>query len=118
MPRSRRPSTDRDEAVRVHAMRILADRPTITGTTAIRRSLVRAGLKDDSARVRRASAEALGSHPSTDDVPMLLALDRSVDPADTHLKHVARIALRDQLLTTSEAWDYVAWPEVGSPEDE
>ena len=87
-------ASDPDEAVRVHSMRILADRSTLEGPG---RDLVLAGLKDASAPVRRASAESLGRHPSTDNIRPLLDLVRSVDPLDEHLRHVARMALRDQL---------------------
>ncbi|WP_435011182.1 PVC-type heme-binding CxxCH protein [Tundrisphaera lichenicola] len=126
-------AADPSEIVRVHAMRILADRPTLEGPS---RDLVLAGLKDASASVRRAGAEALGRHPSADNIRPLLDLVRSVDPADRHLLHVARIALRDQLMPSASppvkqaaldpscdpaneaaAWDKLAGLAI-TPEDE
>jgi putative heme-binding domain-containing protein len=96
-------SRSSDEAVRVHMIRILGDLP-IWNSRASR--IVLDGLKDSSASVRRASAEALGSHPESSNVRPLIELVRSVDPLDTHLKHVARIALRDQFGST-KSWDLV-----------
>ena len=110
------------EPLRVHAMRILADRPTPEGTDRMPgRNLALAGLKDPSALVRRAAAEALGLHPTPRIVRALLDLVRSVDPADGHLRHVARVALRDQFLPpepgVASAWEKL--PELNlSPEDE
>ncbi len=91
---------DADEAVRVHALRIVADRPTWDDRD---KGLALAGLNDAGPKVRRASAEALGLHPASDQVRPLIACLRADDPADSHLKHVARIALRDQLIP-SESW--------------
>ena len=53
--------------------------------------------------MRRAAADALGRHPSTDNIDPLLKLRHAVPSADTHLLHVVRMALRDQL-KTKEAW--------------
>jgi putative heme-binding domain-containing protein len=83
-----------DEAIRVHAVLILADRPRLDDLAT---ELALAGLKDASPWVRRASAEALGSHPYSDHLLPLLAFVRTIDPTDSHLKHVARMALRDEL---------------------
>ncbi len=107
-------ASDPDEAVRVHALRILADRPGLEGRA---RELALAGLKDASPEARRASAEALGRHPSDDHLRPLLDLLRAVDPADAHLRHVARIALRDQFSESFSAWD--RFKEIGlTPGDE
>ena len=53
--------------------------------------------------VRRAAAEALGAHPSLANVKPLLTLRQSVSGDDSHLLHVVRMALRDQL-KTAEIW--------------
>ena len=88
-------AVDESEPVRVHAMRMMAETPApVTGV----RAPAIAALKDPSAHVRRAAAEVLATHPSLAHIRPLLDLVRSVDPADTHLLHVARMALRDQFL--------------------
>jgi len=84
----------RDRAIRVHAMRVLADRPRFTPTL---QRLALAGLKDPDALVQRCAAEALANHPSYENIQPLLALRRRVPEPDTHLLYVARKALRDQL---------------------
>jgi putative heme-binding domain-containing protein len=93
-----------DEDVRVHAMRIMADRPerSVMGG----QDLILKAQADPSPRVRRGMAEAMGRHPSTKYIDALLLETSKVDPADTHLKHAVKIALRDQVLG-SEAWTYV-----------
>jgi putative heme-binding domain-containing protein len=92
-----------DEAVRVHAARILAERPQLNEAN---RGLLLTAIAQDTPSVRRAAAEALGRHPAPELVKPLLALVRTTDPADDHLRHVARIALRDQL-QTPDPWDKV-----------
>jgi putative heme-binding domain-containing protein len=89
--------------VRTHAQRTLAERsPWQPGD----RELVLAGLNDGSADVRRAAADALGRHPDVANVRPLLDLRHTVAPEDTHLLHVVRMALRDQLLYP------VAWSKL------
>ncbi|MBX6315164.1 MAG: HEAT repeat domain-containing protein, partial [Isosphaeraceae bacterium] len=95
---------DPEPGVRVHALRILAERADLAPAD---RSLVLAGLKDDDAFVQRAAAEALGRHPSSDNLRPLLDLRHAVPAEDTHLRHVVRMALRDQLRPDS-AWEQVA----------
>jgi putative heme-binding domain-containing protein len=85
-------------AVRVHAQRILAGRPQWTEAEA---QAVITGVKDEDADVRRAAAEGLGRHPAGANLRPLLDLLQSVPAADTHLRHVARMALRDQFLSVS-----------------
>ena len=102
---------DPGRAVRVHAMRITGERE---GWSASLRSAARIGLLDPDPFVRRAAAEGIGRHPDPSQIrPLLEALD-AVDPADTHLVHVLRMALRDQLVP-SEAW--AALPEPLSKAD-
>jgi len=102
---------DRDEAVRVHALRIQTERglqaastsgaQTTTerrsGVNAALRGAAHAALSDASAHVQRAAADALAANPHTDNLPPLLALHSRVPAGDTHLAHVVRLALREQL---------------------
>jgi putative heme-binding domain-containing protein len=107
-----RAACDPEVAPRVHAMKVLAERPTLASalhTEAIRR------LTDDDAFVRRAAAEALGAHPGAANIRPLLALRQAVAPDDTHLLHVVRMALRDQLKSPA-AWSAVAGMDL-SPRD-
>jgi putative heme-binding domain-containing protein len=94
---------DRDAGVRVHAMRVLAERPALSPAL---QGLAGAALKDGNPFVQRAAAEALGRHPSPANLRPLLDLRHAVPPADTHLLHVVRMALRDNLRPAS-AWDHL-----------
>jgi putative heme-binding domain-containing protein len=99
-----------DRLVRVHAQRLLGERRRLIPSD---RELVLVGLKDADPHVRRAAADALGRHPQPDNVRPLLNLRHAVSAEDTHLLHVVRIALRDQLLDAS-AWSKLplaSWPE-------
>jgi putative heme-binding domain-containing protein len=102
----------RDEAaaVRVHAMRVLEQRRDLPSEL---RHQVLAGLKDRDPLVRRCAAAALGSHPAAGNVQPLLELRHKVPADDTHLLHVVRMALRDQLLppATWKALGPAAWSE-------
>ena len=80
--------------VRVHAQRVLAERSALTAGL---RKLTVAALKDADANVQRAAADALGRHPSPENVRPLLDLRHQVPGDDTHLLHVVRMALRDQM---------------------
>ncbi len=92
---------DGDEQVRVHAQRILAERPDLKDGL---HELALNGLKDANPFVERAAAEALGRHPAVENLHPLLEANRAVPPADDHLKHVVRMALRDQLRPAPN-WD-------------
>jgi putative membrane-bound dehydrogenase-like protein len=83
---------DADRGVRVHVVKLLAERSWDDSP------IVRAALNDPDAFVRRAAADALSRHPGVANVKPLAELWRSTPPDDTHLVHVARMALRDQLL--------------------
>lgn len=87
-------ANDPQRLVRVHALRILGERESWRPGD---REIVWAGLKDSDALVQRAAADALGRHPMTDNIPYLVMLRHQVAPADTHLLHIVRMALRDQL---------------------
>jgi putative heme-binding domain-containing protein len=83
---------DADRGVRVHAIKLMAERSWDDWP------LVRGALGDPDAFVRRAAADALGRHPRLENVKPLSDLWDSTAPQDTHLIHVVRMALRDQLL--------------------
>jgi putative heme-binding domain-containing protein len=87
-------AADPRASVRVHAARVVANRPA---WSAAEFKLTRTGLKDPDANVRRAAADALGLHPDPANVRPLLDLRHAVPADDTHLLHVVRMALRDQL---------------------
>jgi putative heme-binding domain-containing protein len=96
---------DAERELRVHALKVLVDRPALDERLL---KLAAARLTDPDAFVRRAAAEVLGAHPGTDHVRPLLALRQSIPSDDTHLLHVARMALRDQLKTGD------VWSKLGS----
>ncbi|MGE3804300.1 MAG: PVC-type heme-binding CxxCH protein [Gemmataceae bacterium] len=85
---------DQEPGVRVHAMRILSERRQLSPA---QHKLALAGLEDKDAFVQRAAAEALGQHPSVDNIRPLLSLRERVPADDTHLMHMVRMSLRDQL---------------------
>ncbi|WP_422929764.1 PVC-type heme-binding CxxCH protein [Singulisphaera sp. PoT] len=93
-------ATDTAYEVRVHAMRMVGEREA--EPEALNR-LARAGLNDTNAFVKRSAADALGRHPEIENVRPLLDARQAAPADDTHLIHVARMALRDQLLQAS-AW--------------
>jgi putative heme-binding domain-containing protein len=80
--------------VRIHALRVLADRKTLTKE---QRDLVLAALKDADAFAQRCAVDALATHPAPENLEALLALRQAVPAADTHLLYAVRVALRNQL---------------------
>ena len=89
-----RAAHDPGAGVRVHAMRILAERGQLFAPS---HQLVLEGLRDPDAYVKRCAADALGTHPDFANVRPLLDLRHQVPADDTHLLHVVRMALREQL---------------------
>jgi putative heme-binding domain-containing protein len=87
-------SRDKGAIVRVHAQRVLTEHDRLTPA---QRNLVLAGLKDEDPLVQRCAAEALGTHPQPENLAPLLELRHRVPTDDTHLLHVVRMAMRDQL---------------------
>lgn len=85
---------DDDRMVRIHILKALAE--TAEWNT-LQRDLVLDGLHDDDAFTRRAAADALGQHSDFDHISPLLSALAVVDPADNHLRHTLRMALRNQL---------------------
>jgi putative heme-binding domain-containing protein len=86
-------STHADRLVRVHLLKALSERTPWT----FEAELVRKALKDSDPYARRAAAEALGLHPDATNVGPLLELWNGTPAEDTHLVHMTRMALRDQL---------------------
>jgi putative heme-binding domain-containing protein len=84
-------------------MRLLAERPDLGEDL---RAVAVAGLGDGDPFVRRAAAEALGRHPRADLLRPLLDARHGTPPEDTHLLHVVRMALRNQLR------DGANWPSA------
>jgi putative heme-binding domain-containing protein len=98
-----RAAKDDSREVRVHAMRVLSERPRLDKTLD---DLALAGLKDADPFVRRAAAESLGQHPARGHIRPLLALRHEAPKEDEQLVHMTRIALRNQLLPADN------WQEV------
>ncbi len=93
-------SGDSDRELRVHSLKVLVDRPSLTGPL---EKLALDRIFDTDAFVRRAAAEVLGAHPDLSHIRPLLVLRQNTPADDTHLIHVARMALRDQL-QTADIW--------------
>jgi len=98
-----------DPGVRVHLMKLLAERPNDDS------SHTRKALADDDPFVRRAAADALARHPASENIPLLGKLWAKTPVEDTHLIHVTRMALRDQLLPEG-AYDEVTPLFASDPE--
>ena len=93
----RRLAEDESRLVRVHLVKALCERTDWDGPGLPIAELVRTMLFDADAFVRRAAADALGRHPHSANVPLLLRLWSETDREDTYLIHTVRMALRDQL---------------------
>jgi putative heme-binding domain-containing protein len=93
-----------DRGVRVHAQRVLSERAKLTPE---QHTLALTGLKDADANVQRAAADALGRHADDENIRPLLDLRHAVPKDDTHLLHVVRMALRDQLRPAAN-WEKAA----------
>jgi putative heme-binding domain-containing protein len=93
-------ASDPEPGVRTHLMRALAERALLSENL---RRLVLEHLQDPNALVRRNAADALGRHPSVSNIRPLLELLHGAPTDDTHLIHVARMALRDQF-QSPKAW--------------
>ncbi len=100
-------AADQDRELRVHSLKALAERPEISPAFS---DLAKSHLNDSDPFVRRAAAEVLGRHPELANIKPLLELRQSAPADDTHLIHVARMALRDQLLEAQ------VWPQLGKLE--
>ena len=96
LPLIERLSHDPDRMVRVHLAKAIASLEWDQNADKLRATLVRF-LEDNDPFVQRAAADGLGQHPDEVNIAPLLRLWESSDPADTHLVHTVRIALRDSL---------------------
>ena len=85
---------DRDELVRVHALRIIAEAASLAQAD---RAVAEAALRDASPHVRRIAVEVLGRHPAWSSLRPLLDARREVPSEDSHLQYTVRVALRDHL---------------------
>jgi putative heme-binding domain-containing protein len=83
-----------ERVVRLQGAKILGERAKISEA---QRGQLHRLLTDADAMVQRAAAEALGEHASPGNIYPLLSFRRKVPADDTHLVHVVRMALRDQL---------------------
>jgi len=99
--RIERLSQDPERMVRVHLVKALDAAAGWPGFDGERANTVTRMLTDDDAIVRRAAAEALGSHPSRATFAPLLGALRATDTADVQLVHVLRIAMRNHLRSTA-----------------
>lgn len=95
--------SDPDLAVRVHARKIVGERAKPAARLLAK---VREGLTDESAFVRRASADALSRHPDAANVRVLLDARHAAESTDEALVYVVRMALRDQFLADAR------WPDL------
>ncbi len=86
---------DEDRLVRVHLVRAMAEREQWNSPTFPIGDLIRKKLFDADAFVRRAAADALGRHPESVNVALLMRLWSETRPEDTYLVHTIRMALRD-----------------------
>jgi putative heme-binding domain-containing protein len=96
---------DASAHVRLHAMRILAETRELSESAL---QAARAASSDPDAFVQRAAADALGTHPAAENIPLLLKLRRQVPEKDENLLHVTRMALRNQLRDTENGFAGVA----------
>jgi putative heme-binding domain-containing protein len=92
----RRSIDDPDRAVRVHALKVLAERGSMTSSLPLS-ELVRGKLSDEDAFVRRAAVDCLGQHPEAANVKPLLKFWQVTPADDDQLIHTTRMALRDHL---------------------
>ena len=105
---------DPDRLVRVHIVKALAERQAWQRENLPLARLLREKLTDTDAYVRRAAADGLGRHPQIANVRPLTELWDKTSVADTHLIHVVRMALRDQLASIDM---YTAIERAGIPGD-
>jgi putative heme-binding domain-containing protein len=87
-------ASDAQYIIREHAMRMLGEKAQ--WNAAERDSIVR-GLHDANPLVRRVATEALGRHPAYENIREILNVVARPD-TDAFINHVAKVALRDQLM--------------------
>jgi putative heme-binding domain-containing protein len=92
--------SDKSHVVQVHAQKILAERPSWGD---IEQDWALLGLTAKNGFVRRAAADGMRRHPDAIFINPLLNAWENADAADTHLIHVVRMALREQIKHT-DGW--------------
>ncbi|MGL4461081.1 MAG: PVC-type heme-binding CxxCH protein, partial [Planctomycetia bacterium] len=85
---------DQSPLVRVHVLRMLAERPDWGFDVSPLEGKVREALADADGFVRRAAVEALGRHPRAGNVGPILDLLSRLPADDAQTVHAARLALR------------------------
>jgi putative heme-binding domain-containing protein len=88
----------------VHGLRVAASIVDWKGAKELAAE-VKARLLDANPHVQRAAVEAVIMHPHADFVPSLLEVLKKAAADDSHLKHAARVALRNCLRDAAE------WPK-------
>ncbi len=101
---------DPEAIVRTHALKVIGER---TGQADAEFAAAKSGLSDSDAFVRRAAAEAL-NRGGIGRLDALVGAIHAVSPGDTHLRHVLRIALRDNLEARA-VWVDKFTQEVANP---
>jgi putative heme-binding domain-containing protein len=93
-----------DRTVRVHVMRILAE---VAGFDTLRQNAAVQALRDSDGQVQRTAAEALARNPEPEVyIRPLLALLEKVPAEDVQLRHMTRLALRNQFASGGPALSY------------
>lgn len=82
------------DLVRIHAAKILAERKSWNEQSRLQ---MVDKLEDQNAFVKRAAAEALGLHPTRENIDPLFNLLKSVPTEDNHLEYVVRRAIMLQI---------------------
>ncbi|MBL8827344.1 MAG: c-type cytochrome [Planctomycetaceae bacterium] len=82
--------------VKVHALKALAERQSTQIDDGVR-AKIRTKLSDANPFIRRAAADCLGRHPARENLVPLLQAWQACPAEDTHLVHVIRLAIREQL---------------------
>ncbi|MEJ1237471.1 PVC-type heme-binding CxxCH protein [Chryseolinea sp. T2] len=86
--------TSPDTLIRLHAFRVLLERPASDGFY----DVIASGLSDPNPHVRRSATEAVVKYPTVKSIESTLALlEKTPQDFDTHLYYTARLALRNML---------------------
>lgn len=91
----------RDRVLKIHAMKVCSERPDSDFLT----EQIKRGMRDPDRLVERAAADAAAMHPSVIAFKELVNVLTVSPTDDVHLRHQAKIALRNQL----QSDDVVDW---------
>lgn len=109
---------DKDKSVRIHALKIISERPRPIDPPNFTLKqpppkiwpwVVETSYKDAEPFVQRAAAEALGNIRDGTSMQALIDLQKKIVPSDTHLAHVIRIGLRNQLRDDPQFLDFITF---------